>query len=77
MQKRSKIKLITSMPKHARLYLKKPIPLRAVSISEPFVVFTETGRALGKKGDYLIEGVKGNMYICKKAWFNASYRRVT
>lgn len=61
------------MPRDARRYVKKKIPLRCFQIKEPSVVKTRTGTAKGEPGDYLIEGATGDLYFCKKDVFEMSY----
>ena len=57
----------------AKRYIKKPIPIQAVSISQTFWVASLEGNHQGKAGDYLIRGVMGELYICDKAIFESSY----
>ena len=57
----------------ARFYVKKPIQLRALQIDQTFWVASLEGNHQGKEGDYLIEGVKGELYICDKEIFEQSY----
>lgn len=59
--------------KHGR-YIKKPIPVRAVQILEEFEVVTLEGTFNAKAGDYLMEGIKGEIYSCDKIIFEESYR---
>jgi len=53
--------------------LKKPIPINALKMNEPFTVETTEGIMSGKKGDYLMEGINGEMYICPADIFEKSY----
>lgn len=46
----------------------------AVQINEPFQVETLEGTMEGKAGDYLMKGVKDELYICEEAIFNSSYK---
>ena len=57
-------------------YMKNPIPIRAVQIKYALEVKTLEGLMKGKKGDYLIEGIKGELYICDKEIFEESYKIV-
>ncbi len=57
-------------------YIKKPIPIRAVQMDVPFNVKTLEGTMSGKKGDYLVEGVEGELYICDKNIFEKTYNEV-
>lgn len=53
--------------------IKKPIPIRCVQINEPFEVETLEGTMRGKKGDWLMIGVNGEMYPCDNSIFKKSY----
>lgn len=57
-------------------YIKKPIPIEAVQINEPFEVKTMEGLMKGKAGDYLITGVRGEQYPCDKEIFEETYELV-
>ena len=59
--------------KGARLYVKKPLPIQAVQIEETFWVNSLEGDHQGKEGDYLLRGVKGELYICGKDIFEETY----
>ena len=56
--------------------VKKPIPVRCVQINEPFQVETMEGILEGKAGDYLMIGIKGEMYPCDKHIFEETYEMV-
>ncbi len=53
--------------------IKKPIALRCVQINEPFEVQTMEGLMNGKKGDWLMIGVQGEMYPCDNLIFEKTY----
>ena len=53
--------------------MKKPIAIRCIQIDEPFKVETLEGTMKGKKGDWLMIGVNGEMYPCDKAIFDKTY----
>lgn len=55
------------------IYVKKPIPIQAVQQPKEFIVETLEGTMKGKKGDYLITGIKGEQYPCDKDVFEESY----
>jgi hypothetical protein len=57
-------------------YVKRPIPVRAVQIPNPFAVKTLEGTMKGKADDYLVEGIKGELYICDKKIFEESYEEL-
>jgi hypothetical protein len=54
-------------------YIKKPIPIKAIQISYPFWVSTLEGNHQGKAGDYLLQGIQGELYVCDKNIFEKSY----
>lgn len=56
--------------------IKKPIPIRCIQIDEPFLVETLEGKMKGKKGDWLMVGVNGEMYPCDKFIFERTYNFV-
>lgn len=59
--------------KEARFYLKKAMPIKAIQIKQPFWVASLEGKHKGKPGDYLIRGIRGELYICDKGIFEESY----
>jgi hypothetical protein len=63
------------MPEGAKRYLKKPIPIRAIQIFEDFEVKTLEGTMTGKPGDWLMEGIRGELYPCDMDIFRESYER--
>jgi hypothetical protein len=56
------------------VYIKKPIPIKAVQMLEAFEVETLEGPMQGKAGDYLVIGIKGEMYPCDREIFEKTYR---
>ena len=53
--------------------VKKPIPIKCIQIDEPFLVETMEGKLKGKKGDWLMVGVHGEMYPCDNEIFEKTY----
>ena len=54
--------------------MKRPITVHAKQINEPFRVNSLEGDyKQGKPGDYLMRGVAGELYICDREIFQASY----
>ncbi len=49
--------------------MKKPLPVRCFQINEAFTVQTMEGKA----GDFLMIGIKGEMYACDKEIFEETY----
>ena len=52
---------------------KKPIEIKCIQIDEPFQVETMEGTMTGKKGDWLMVGVNGEMYPCDNEIFIKTY----
>lgn len=57
-------------------YVKKPIPIQAIQIAEPFTVDTLEGRHTGNAGDYLVVGIRGERYPVKRDIFEESYEAI-
>lgn len=53
--------------------IKKPIAIKCIQIDEPFLVETLEGKMKGKKGDWLMVGVNGEMYPCDHDIFDKTY----
>lgn len=53
--------------------IKKPLPVKCYQMKEPFEVETLEGTLKGKAGDYLMIGVRGEMYPCAKDIFDETY----
>ena len=53
--------------------VKKPVAVRCIQMQEPFKVETMEGVLDGKAGDYLMIGVRGEMYPCDKEIFHETY----
>jgi len=53
--------------------IKKPIAIKCTQINEPFEVQTMEGTMKGKKGDWLMVGVDGEMYACDQSIFKKTY----
>lgn len=54
--------------------VKKPIPVKCIQINEPFEVETLEGVMKGKKGDWLMIGIHGEMYPCDHEIFTKTYK---
>ena len=54
-------------------YRKRPVVVFAAQMDEEFEVETLEGTMRGQAGDYLICGVKGEHYPCRKDIFEATY----
>jgi hypothetical protein len=55
---------------------KKPVIVSAVEMVDDFEVHTLEGIMTGKPGDFLIRGIKGELYPCQRDIFLASYENL-
>jgi hypothetical protein len=53
--------------------IKKPIAIKCIQIDEPFLVETLEGTMKGKKGDWLMVGISGELYACDQTIFSKTY----
>ena len=53
--------------------IKKPLPIKCYKMDEDFEVETLEGLMSGKKGDWLMQGVNGELYPCADEIFLKSY----
>lgn len=58
---------------HFKKAIKKPIAIECIQIDEPFEVETMEGTMKGKKGDWLMLGIHGEMYPCDQEIFRKTY----
>ena len=56
-----------------QIYRKKPIEIEAYQMDSSFQVETLEGIMNGKAGDFVIIGIRGEMYICDKEIFQETY----
>jgi hypothetical protein len=59
------------------LYRKRPVTVHAIQMQRPFDVQTLEGVMHGNAGDWLIEGVSGELYPCKPDIFAKTYEEAT
>ena len=55
------------------VYRKKPVSVMATPMMEDFEVKTPEGVMQGRKGDYLVMGLEGELYPVKPSVFARSY----
>ena len=56
-----------------KMAVKKPIAIKVYEMHEPFEVQTMEGAVRGKAGDFIIVGVRGEMYPIDRAIFFETY----
>ena len=54
-------------------YVKKPIPVEAEQLGNTKTIKTLEGTMRGRKGDYLVTGIRGEKYIVKRDIFEEMY----
>lgn len=61
---------------HADAFKKKPVTIRAMQLTESLKVSTLEGVMYAAEGDWLIEGIGGELYPCKPHIFAKTYEKV-
>jgi hypothetical protein len=61
----------------AKSYRKKPIVVLAIELKEDTAIDTLEGTMLGHAGDFLIRGIEGEVYPCKRDIFLKTYEPVS
>ncbi len=61
---------------YSKKFRKKPIVVSAEQMLDEFKVETLEGTMQGKKGDYLIRGINGELYPCDSNIFKKTYEVV-
>ena len=54
-------------------YCKKPVIIQAEILEKDQIIETLEGPLQGRKGDYLITGIRGEKYPCKPDIFHETY----
>lgn len=54
-------------------FTKHPIPIQAYQLKKKVLIKTLEGQMVGNKGDWIIKGIKGELYPCKDDIFRESY----
>jgi len=57
-------------------FRKRPVIIRAQRLSVETTIETLEGTMIGNSGDWLIEGIRGEMYPCKHDIFIGSYETI-
>ena len=57
-------------------YKKKPVVVEAYQTDKEMLIETLEGTMKANKGDYIIKGVKGELYPCKEDIFYKTYEKV-
>ena len=71
------VKKLTDLKKDWEWYQKKPVQVKATEIIEKVIeVHTREGVLMGYKGDFLIQGIEGEIYPCGRKIFFKTYRKL-
>ena len=62
--------------KRFKKYRKKPIIVEAYQTDEEIIIETLEGKMKANKGDYIIRGIKGELYPCRQDIFHETYEKV-
>jgi len=57
-------------------WVKRPVKVRAIEIHEKIKIHTREGTLYGEVGDFVIEGIKGEIYPCGREIFFKTYKIV-
>jgi len=55
---------------------KKPVTLKAIELEQDCEIITLEGTMQGKKGDFVIQGIKEEVYVCRRDIFLETYKKV-
>jgi hypothetical protein len=70
------IKKLSDLNCPALWYRKKPVEVQAVLLDAEVEVHTREGVVKGYPGDYIIQGIQGEIYPCGRDIFHKTYERV-
>lgn len=65
------------MPARAKVYAKRPAPIKAIQMNTEFSVESAPENIYGGPGDYLIRNAQGELSIMKKEEFEKTYEAIT
>lgn len=71
-----RIEEVVDQSGYPKKYKKKPIIIEAVKLLEQVKIKTREGILVGYVGDFLIEGIEGEIYPCNKIIFHKTYEEV-
>ena len=57
-------------------YRKRPVVINAVQVDATYFIQTLEGEMKANPGDYIIEGIAGELYPCKPDIFHKTYEKV-
>lgn len=70
------IKKLSDVAGQVHRYKKKPVVIKAIKLFEEVEIHTREGILKGYPGDYIIEGVEGEIYPCDQVIFWKTYEGV-
>ena len=71
------INKLTDLNKDWKQYKKKPVVVKATELIEDKVIIkTREGELYGYKGDFIIQGIEGEIYPCGREIFFKTYENI-
>jgi len=71
------VKRLSHLKGRFRLYRKRPVVVRATEVKEDRIwIRTREGTVFAYKGDFVIEGIHGEVYPCGREIFFKTYEKV-
>lgn len=70
------VEFYTALNDKWRKFRKRPVIVDAFQTDQELVIETLEGNMTAKKGDWIIRGVKGEMYPCKPDIFEQTYEAI-
>jgi len=67
------IKRLEDLERNIKTYRKRPILVKAVQLAEEVWIETREGRLRGYPGDFIIQGIEGEIYPCNEGIFYQTY----
>lgn len=71
------VEKLTDVKNDWNWYVKKPIAIKATELEEEIEIKTREGVLKGYPGDFLIQGIEGELYPCGREIFFKTYEKYT
>jgi hypothetical protein len=70
------VKQLTDLEQDWAYYEKLPVQVKAVELTEEVEIHTREGVLKGYPGDFVIQGISGEVYPCGREIFFKTYKKV-
>ena len=57
------VEKLSDVKRQVKIYRKRPVEVKAVELKQKVKIKTREGELFGEKGDFLIEGIQGEIYL--------------